>query len=144
MTDDLRQRIADALTASAYQCDGKCGLGERACYDAHPITWSAMAGGTTHVDGSVTAIANIAFASVQADLDRLNQTIDYLKRNIRRSRDQVDSYDEELTGANSALDRVRALHQHNEDADYCDLCSNHGDITWPCSTIAALDRAKEA
>lgn len=43
MTDDLRQRIADALTAAAHQCDGNCGLDERACYDAHPITWSAMA-----------------------------------------------------------------------------------------------------
>ncbi|MFK8851186.1 hypothetical protein [Streptomyces sp. Ac-502] len=38
-----------------------------------------------------------------------------------------------------ALDRVRALHTRNEDADYCNLCADHGDIGWPCATIAALD-----
>ncbi|MEW2187802.1 hypothetical protein AB0900_31425, partial [Streptomyces cellulosae] len=43
----LRDRIADKLTADAYECDGKCGLSERECYDTHPITFSAMAGGTT-------------------------------------------------------------------------------------------------
>lgn len=37
------------------------------------------------------------------------------------------------------VDAVRALHKHNVDADYCDLCSNHGDTTWPCATIRALD-----
>jgi hypothetical protein len=58
----LRDRIADKLTAAAYECDGKCGLSERECYDAHPITFSAMAGGTTHVDGSVTAIADAVLA----------------------------------------------------------------------------------
>ncbi|MGY5127329.1 hypothetical protein [Streptomyces nigrescens] len=41
----------------------------------------------------------------------------------------------------AALDRVRALHEYIEDADYCDVCSNHGDIAWPCATIAALDGA---
>jgi hypothetical protein len=59
---ELRDRIADKLTAAAYECDGKCGLSERECYDAHPITFSAMAGGTTHVDGSVTAIADAVLA----------------------------------------------------------------------------------
>ncbi|NJA56689.1 hypothetical protein [Streptomyces sp. NEAU-H3] len=38
---------------------------------------------------------------------------------------------------------VRKLHEriNAEDADggYCDLCSNHGDIHWPCATIKALD-----
>ncbi|WP_446458676.1 hypothetical protein [Streptomyces rochei] len=38
---------------------------------------------------------------------------------------------------------VRDLHQRQPDADYCDLCSNHGDIDWPCATIRALDRATE-
>lgn len=60
----LRDRIADKLTAAAYECDGKCGLSERECYDAHPITFSAMAGGTTHVDGSVTAIADAVLAEL--------------------------------------------------------------------------------
>ena len=58
MTDDLRQRITDALTSAAHDCDGNCGLDERACYDAHPIHFSARAGGTTHIDGSVTGITD--------------------------------------------------------------------------------------
>jgi len=41
--------------------------------------------------------------------------------------------------AEAAIARVRALHQHQPDADYCDLCSNHGDTTWPCATLRALD-----
>jgi len=57
-----------------------------------------------------------------ADADRYEQQ-------LRHERDE----------AANAIDRVRALHQHNEDAGYCDLCSNHGDITWPCATIHALD-----
>lgn len=38
---------------------------------------------------------------------------------------------------------VRELHQHQPDADYCDLCSNHGDTTWPCATVRALDATAE-
>ena len=37
---------------------------------------------------------------------------------------------------------VRDLHERCESdysTVYCDLCSNHGDTTWPCATIAALD-----
>lgn len=37
------------------------------------------------------------------------------------------------------LAAVAALHTHNTDADYCDLCANHGDIQWPCATIRALN-----
>ncbi|MGW4075952.1 hypothetical protein ACWELB_20985 [Streptomyces asiaticus] len=65
MTTDLRRAIADALTAAAYECDGKCGLSERDCYDARPITFSAMAGGITHVDGAVTSIADVAVNAIQ-------------------------------------------------------------------------------
>lgn len=38
---------------------------------------------------------------------------------------------------------VRQLHQHQPDADYCDLCSNHGDTTWPCATIRALNTTEQ-
>lgn len=64
----LRGRIATALITAAYRCDGDCGLSERACYDAHPITWSAMAGGTTHVDGSVTDIADVVLTVLADDV----------------------------------------------------------------------------
>uniref|UniRef100_UPI0030E0A33E hypothetical protein n=1 Tax=Streptomyces tubercidicus TaxID=47759 RepID=UPI0030E0A33E len=172
MTDDLRQRIADALTAAAHQCDGNCGLDERACYDAHPITWSAMAGGTTHIDGSVTAIADAVLALVQPELVRLRSEL----RNSERIRENADFHlgqemarrqlaekdvarlRAELNGlahehgreigraveAEASIGRARALHQHNEDASYCDVCSNHGDLAWPCATIAALDGPETA
>lgn len=38
--------------------------------------------------------------------------------------------------------RVRALHPQvtgDDGSVYCDLCSNHGDIHWPCATLAALE-----
>ncbi|MFF3547100.1 hypothetical protein ACFYXD_35345 [Streptomyces platensis] len=44
--------------------------------------------------------------------------------------------------AEGAIERVRALHERREADDgstYCDVCSNHGDIAWPCATIRALD-----
>jgi hypothetical protein len=44
-----------------------------------------------------------------------------------------------LAEQRDAVQRVRELHQHQPDADYCDVCSNHGDIDWPCATIRALD-----
>ncbi|MFD3336071.1 hypothetical protein ACFWV1_26005 [Streptomyces sp. NPDC058700] len=50
--------------------------------------------------------------------------------------------DETITihnGRPGNVQAVRDLHQRQPDADYCDVCSNHGDITWPCATIRALD-----
>lgn len=46
---------------------------------------------------------------------------------------------EDTVTVRSALDRVRALHAYDADADYCVVCSNHGDIQWPCRTIAVLE-----
>ncbi|MFH9426038.1 hypothetical protein [Streptomyces sp. NPDC017529] len=46
--------------------------------------------------------------------------------------------------AAAALNRVRALHTRNEDAGYCDLCADHGDVDWPCATIAALTPSETA
>ncbi|MEU5824879.1 hypothetical protein [Streptomyces sp. NPDC047803] len=46
-----------------------------------------------------------------------------------------------------AAQRVRNLHERRETEDgtgaYCDLCSSHGDINWPCATIRALDGAEQ-
>src|SRR5690242_14711646 len=43
--------------------------------------------------------------------------------------------------------RVRTLHERRDSeagtGAYCDLCSNHGDITWPCATIRALDGTEQ-
>jgi hypothetical protein len=69
----LRDRVAAALEAAANKCDGDCGLDENTCYEAHPINWSAMVAGTTHVDGAVTAIADTVLAVVRPELDRAGQ-----------------------------------------------------------------------
>jgi len=61
---------AGALTAAAHECDGKCGLSERDCYDAHPISFSAMSNGTMHVTGSVTALATVVLAVLPAPAGR--------------------------------------------------------------------------
>ncbi|MGW4603694.1 hypothetical protein ACWENS_10535 [Streptomyces sp. NPDC004532] len=74
--DVLRQRIAEALTAAAFECDGKCGLAARECYDAHPIILSAVSNGTTHVDAPVTAIADAVLAVMQPEHDRLDRIRD--------------------------------------------------------------------
>ena len=48
---------------------------------------------------------------------------------------------EKLTHRRAAFQRVRALHERIDGAGgpYCDVCSNHGDIGWPCATLTALD-----
>lgn len=74
---DLRERIAEALRSAAFECDGKCGLSERDCYDAHPINFSAMSNGTTHVSGPVTAIADAALAVLPAPADHTAEGIDW-------------------------------------------------------------------
>lgn len=42
---------------------------------------------------------------------------------------------------------VRDLHEKRESeagtGACCDVCSNHGDITWPCATIRALDDTEQ-
>jgi hypothetical protein len=95
----LRDRIADKLTAAAYECDGKCGLSERECYDAHPITFSAMAGGTAHVDGSVTAIADAVLAELPsaADWDALVREADRLRRDGKALHARAEELDTQLT-----------------------------------------------
>ncbi|MEW1754122.1 hypothetical protein [Streptomyces angustmyceticus] len=147
MTDDLRQRIADAMVQFFGEpCSDtfKSGLVDAAVSALKPELDELL-----HYRNAITWETSCLSCSrildnARAREEELERTVNYLKRNIRRSRDQVDSYDQELTGANSALDRVRALHQHNRDADYCDLCSNHGDVAWPCATLRALETPKES
>jgi hypothetical protein len=51
-----------------------------------------------------------------------------------------------LAEQRDAVQRVRDLHEKRESeagpGAYCDVCSNHGDTTWPCATIRALDGEK--
>ncbi|MFI7096748.1 hypothetical protein [Streptomyces lydicus] len=113
--DRLRELMADAIHADALRPQG-----ERV--------------------GIINAILAIR------QLQRPFEERDNLRGNARYWIDYACAYAEgkeraeaERDEARAASDRARALHQRNEDAGYCDLCSNHGDITWPCATIAALD-----
>jgi len=43
--------------------------------------------------------------------------------------------------------RIRMVHRKIKLTDnswYCDLCSNHGDIQWPCRTIQAMENRDDA
>ncbi|MFD7661304.1 hypothetical protein [Streptomyces sp. NPDC059788] len=98
------------------------------------------------ISGALDRVAD-EIEQQQDDTERIEElevTVEYLKRNIRRSRNQVDGYDEALNTTNAAAARVRALHVRNEVAGYCNLCAEHGDIGWPCATIAALDKPGES
>lgn len=142
MTDDLRQRIDAAMVQFFGEpCSQtfKSGLTDAAFAALKPELDELL-----HYRNAITWETSCLSCSRILDNARtreeeLERNIDYLKRNIRRSREQVDGYDQELTSAQRAIARVRALHQLNERAGYCDVCSNHGDITWPCATIRALD-----
>ncbi|MFE7780355.1 hypothetical protein [Streptomyces nigrescens] len=144
MTDDLRQRIDAAMVQLFGEpCSQtfKSGLTDAAFAALKPELDELL-----HYRNAITWETSCLSCSRILDNARtreeeLERNIDYLKRNIRRSREQVDGYDQELTSAQRAIARVRALHQLNEDAGYCDLCSNHGDIAWPCATLRALDGA---
>lgn len=109
MTDDLRQRIADAIERDA----------ERPAAER---------------EGIIPAV----LAIVQPELDRLSEyTAELEEQVIAMGGHQAAAEEHE-----AAIDRVRALHERREGDDgstYCDVCSNHGDVTWPCATIAALE-----
>ncbi|MGW2920368.1 hypothetical protein ACWDBF_21255 [Streptomyces angustmyceticus] len=123
MTDDLRQSIAAALAREdAHNCGYDHGFVDK--YGIDPET-----------DGIIDAVLN----AVQPELDELQENACVL-RALRRHRDTAEAEVKRLT---ERADRVRSLHPYNEDAGYCDLCSNHGDITWPCATVKALDGPDE-
>ncbi|MFF8784770.1 hypothetical protein [Streptomyces sp. NPDC015125] len=98
MTDELRQRIADAIRPTMLM-----GLQDAELFDAP---------GAERIGEWVDWISNKVTEVLQSDLDQLRG-------------------------------RIHSLHKYVPDADYCDLCSNHGDITWPCATVRALDGPPE-
>lgn len=142
-SQSLRDRYAEALTAAAHQCDGDCGLSERDCYDAHPITWSAMAGGTTHVDGSVVAIADTVLAVRDEEMARLRAELDTCREryavSASNAMQELAAKDAELVAARSTLDRVRAAADMlaTQAADF----TGHHNPACECSWGEALDQA---
>lgn len=62
--DTLRELLVKAFTEAAYECDGKCELEEEACNDAHPILFSGLAAGDTHVADVAGALADLALKTL--------------------------------------------------------------------------------
>jgi hypothetical protein len=62
----LRAAIVAALTEAAYRCSGDCGLNEHECLNNHPITWSGMVAGHTHITGGAADIADIVMKQLAA------------------------------------------------------------------------------
>lgn len=85
-----------------------------------------------------------ALDTMQIDRDRLRTRLDEYRDSRERWMKSAYADRHDSLAAHAAIDRVRALHVYNEDADYCNVCADGGDIRWPCATIAALDSAKEA
>lgn len=56
-----------------------------------------------------------------------------------RLRDERDRACDIAVALEQQVAAVVALHVHNADADYCEICADHGDIGWPCATIHALN-----
>lgn len=68
----LAKRIEQALRTAAFDCDGTCGMSERECDTQHPIQVAALHHGeTASVYGDIDALAAVAAAAVQPELDQL-------------------------------------------------------------------------
>lgn len=78
----------------------------------------------------------------QAELDAEQQERNYRAlMNERTSYRKGWKYEQKRRAvAEATLNAIRALHERDPEADYCVVCSNHGDITWPCATVAVLDQ----
>jgi hypothetical protein len=71
-------------------------------------------------------------------LDRLYGRLDYLAGYAATLETYATEQRESAERAEATLAAVRALHERDPEADYCVVCSNHGDITWPCATVAVF------
>ncbi|MFF8458898.1 hypothetical protein ACF06T_30685 [Streptomyces albidoflavus] len=83
---------------------------------------------------------------VNARADKAEAALRKMERNARAWEKKYFEMVDQRAYANAALARVRALHERRDGAGgegYCDLCANHGDVSWPCKTIAALDREED-
>ncbi|MEU1088952.1 hypothetical protein ABZ401_19315 [Streptomyces sp. NPDC005892] len=77
--------------------------------------------------------------------NRANAGVHVATEDVDALLDELDLVREERGRGLLAARRIRAQHERREShtplGAYCDLCSNHGDITWPCATISALESA---
>jgi hypothetical protein len=61
LAETFRERLVQTLAAEAFECDGvNCGMTEQECWDAHGLRWTGTSNGVVSLDGSTTAIADVA------------------------------------------------------------------------------------
>lgn len=75
-----------------------------------------------------------------ADRDFWKQLAQEAREAETRRTTERDEQQTRAQQAEATLNAIRALHERDPEADYCVVCSNHGDITWPCATVAVLDQ----
>ncbi|MEV8398824.1 hypothetical protein [Streptomyces niveus] len=67
-SEELAQRLADAIRAAAYQCDGGCGRTERDCADAHPIQAVALHHGVVaDVEAPISALVKAILPVIRVE-----------------------------------------------------------------------------
>ncbi|MEV4424021.1 hypothetical protein AB0K23_01330 [Streptomyces sp. NPDC049602] len=74
-----------------------------------------------------------------AQIERLRQRAEEAEAALDAVQGDRDGWRDRAHGYRTAVNAVRRLHEREPEAGYCAVCSNHGDITWPCATIRALD-----
>ena len=92
---------AAVLTAAAYECDGPdkgCPLPEQECFLAHPVTFSALVGGVTHVSGSSLDIARIVLQAA-AELPPTITPAESLRHKLMDALHNLQSGDRELAAS---------------------------------------------
>lgn len=63
--DELTAVGAQALRDQAHECTGEdCPLTEQECWLSHPVNWSGMVAGNTHIEGSADTVARVVLAAV--------------------------------------------------------------------------------
>ncbi|MFG2532761.1 hypothetical protein [Streptomyces sp. NPDC048516] len=156
MTDDLRQRIADAFydTYGQQNRDRSRAIAEASLAAVQPELDELLHYRNAIVWETSCLSCSRILDNARAREEELERNIDYLKRNIRRSRDQVDGYDQDLAAAKAAIDRARALHRpvKHLGRTICVDCSawdgkgstDNSPVDYDqCATIRALDGPAE-
>ncbi|MFB7592377.1 hypothetical protein [Streptomyces sp. NPDC056169] len=136
MTQPTDQPGACLLDACTRQCTTEC-------RDAINRAWHSLCG-----QQPVQSTDRPGIDQLTSDqLDQLYAERDHAVRVARSAaRDAAKALNDQLAAeeraerAEATLTAIRARHERNPEADYCALCSNHGDITWPCATMAVLDQ----
>ncbi len=111
-------------------------------YPEHMRAWETVQGLDHLLDGTEP------MEEVPEELERLRAEIRELYSEIEAAQaglsDMAKKRNAEMDRANrfeAALQRVLVLHECREKGEnaYCYLCSDHGDISWPCKTVKAIE-----